>query len=120
MDYMLNRVINEFSQGFQFNFINVCRVTSPIFDEFGGRFCCHCLCILVWVVCMFFQQFSNEEDLPWSKTEFTLSFGAIVVGCLSFVAVVLGALRIVTIVVVVEALPTMVGFVLVGHLIDFH
>ena len=120
MDYMLDRVIHEFSQGFQFFFLNVCRVTSPILDEFGGRFHHLHLCVSVWVVCMFFQQLSNEEDFPQSKTEFTLSFGAIVVGCLSFVAVVLGAMRVVTIVVVVEVLPTMVGFVLVGHLIDFH
>ena len=67
---------------------------------------------------MLFQQFSNLENLPWSKAEFTLYFGAIVVGCLSFVAVVLGALRIASIVVVVIVLPTTVGLLLVGGLID--
>ena len=69
---------------------------------------------------MFFQQLSNLENLPWSKAEFTLHFGAIVGGCPSFVAVVLGALRIASVVVIVIALPTMVGLLLVGSLIDFY
>ena len=69
---------------------------------------------------MCFQQLSDYENLPGSKAEFTLDFGAIVVHCLSFVAVVLRALGIVVIAVVVVALPTMVGLLLVGSLIDFH
>ena len=89
------------------------------FDKFSGGFHCLHLCVLIWVISMLFQQLLNLENLPWSKAEFTLYLGAIFVGCLSFVAV-LGALRIASIVVVVIALPTMVGLLLVGSLIDFY
>ena len=78
MDYMLNRMIHEFSQSFKFNFINVCRVVHPVLDKFGGGIRCLHLCVMVGVVCMLVQQLSYLEDLSGSKAELTLDFGVLV------------------------------------------
>ena len=69
---------------------------------------------------MLIQQLSYLEDLSGSKAEFTLNLGAIIVGWFSFAAVAYGALGIVSVVVVVVALSTTVGLLLVGSFIDFH
>ena len=94
-------------------------VACPILDEFGGRLCHLCFCLLVRVVSMFLKQLSNLVYFLWSKAKLALYFWSIL-GCLSFVAVVLGALVIVAIVVVVVTLSTTVGLLLVGSFIDFH
>ena len=98
----------------------MCRVAHPILDEFGSVLYCLHLCVSVGVVCMFFQQLVDLEDLLRSKAEFALDYGTIVVGWFPSVSVVFGALGVVLIIVVLVALPTTVGFLLVGSLIDFH
>ena len=75
---------------------------------------------MVGVVCILVQQLLYLEDLPGSKAELTLDFGATIVGWFSFVAVAYGALGSVLVVAVVVVLSISVGLLVVSSFIDFH
>ena len=75
MDHVLDGMIQELSQSFKFNFVDMCRVAHPVLDELGGGIHCFHLCVMVRVVCMLVQQLPYLEDLSGSKAELTLDLG---------------------------------------------